>query len=247
MNEYSSIADFRAKAGYEHGGVWYPRVTSILSIKAKPALYAFYGRMPSFAAGKAMTERSAQEGTAVHEAVENILRGKAEEHSPAVLPSVRAFRAFLMAHDVKPLSIEEPVISNEHHYIGTLDVLAEIDGRVGVLDIKTSKGIYREYGMQTAAYIGALKERGTLPDLTSWVIRLDQFKECELCNARMRSKGGMPTVRGGVYTCRHEWSPERGEYEFSELPDTQHNFEAFLAAKKLWEWEHAIFLKELGL
>ena len=58
MAWYKTLQEFMSGNGYEEDGIWYPRVTSIVGIKAKPALYSFYASMPNFAAGEAMKEKS---------------------------------------------------------------------------------------------------------------------------------------------------------------------------------------------
>ena len=75
--EYDSLEEFKDRAGYVLDGIWYPRVTSIISIKAKPALLRYYGGMRSFKAADDAKEASAREGTLVHEAVEALARGEA--------------------------------------------------------------------------------------------------------------------------------------------------------------------------
>lgn len=241
-----TIEEFKTAEGYDVDGIWYPRVTSILSIKAKPALLRYYGNMPDFKTGQLIAARSADEGTAVHETVEAILRGEHIAVPAAIQPAVEAFIEFRRNNDLVPLKIEERIISHDHRYAGTIDVLAEVNGTVGVLDIKTSLSIYRDYGMQTAAYIQALQEdKDAPPPQTSWVLRLDQSQKCVKCGASLRHKGGNAKVRGGIYRCFHEWSDIQGEYEFQEIPDFEHNLKAFLAAKQLWEWEYRDYLKEL--
>lgn len=242
---YRDIHEFKESAGYSIADIWYPRVTSILSIKSKPALYKYYASMPDFKTGQAISERSAQEGTAVHAAVEAALKKEAHDIPGLIRPAMEAFSEFCRNNDITPLKIEERVVSKKHRFAGTIDVLAEVNGVVGVLDIKTSQAIYRDYGMQTAAYVEALKEDKSLPSLTSWILRLDQAQLCDLCGAKMRQKGGNTKVRGGKYGCRHQWSEMQGEYEFHELADFEHNIKAFLAAKTLWEWEHAEWLKNI--
>ena len=40
---YKNLVDFMSGTGHVILGKWYPRVTSIIGIKAKPALLRFYG------------------------------------------------------------------------------------------------------------------------------------------------------------------------------------------------------------
>lgn len=245
--EYESLEEFRARAGYEINGFWYPRVTSIVSIKAKPALLRYYGGMRSFKAADDVKEASAREGTLVHEAVAAIAAGRHDVVvDQLVQPSVDAFVGFLRNNHVEPLLIEERVVSREHGYAGTVDMVARVNGVVGVLDIKTGKRIYRDYGMQTAAYIAAVAERDDVAyPTTSWVLRLDQCRTCELCGVMLRTKGGSFRVTAGGKGCTHRWGAMQGQFEFAELPHTEQNMKAFLASKTLWEWEHKEFLEQL--
>lgn len=245
--EYASFADFRARAGYEIDGLWYPRVTSIVNIKAKPGLYRYYAGMPSFAAADQAKDRSAEEGSRVHDAVEAMLRGHQPIVDDATRGAVEAFTEFTRNTHIKPLLIEERVLSREHQYAGTVDVVAQIDGVVGVLDIKTSKAIYRDYGLQTAAYVAALREHPDLPHPeASWILRLDQCRACSNCGGFMRTKGGNVSINGrGSRSCAHAWGPMTGQFEFRELPDHDADLKAFLAAKTLWEWEHRNYLAQL--
>lgn len=246
---YTSVENFKNANGYTIDGIWYPRVTSILSIKAKPALYMYYAGLPSYKVAEAIKNRSAEEGTLVHETIEAILKKEPVAIPANIKPAVSAFLEFYKKNEVIPLKIEQQVVSKKHHYAGTIDVLAEVNGQIGVLDIKTSLGIYRDYGMQTAAYIEAFKEDPNLPPLTSWIIRVDQAKTCRLCKSTLRDKGGNIKIRGEksalTRDCPHDWSEMKGNYEFKEVEGFEHNVKAFLAAKTLWEWENKEWLDKI--
>lgn len=248
---YRNLDQFKSENGYEIDGHWYPRVTAIVSIKAKPALYKFYADQKNFAAAEHMKNQSAREGTLVHEVIEGILAGADSPIPDAVMPVVAAFQNFRNQHEIIPREIESKIISRTHGYAGTIDVLAEVDGRIGVLDIKTSKAIYRDYGIQTAAYVAALHERSSMPELTRWILRLDQSRPClKSCGARMREKGGTETVGNGsnwkAKMCTHVWGDAKGEVELKELPNQHRDLSAFLAAKTLWEWEHDSWLRQVN-
>lgn len=252
MFEKINPEKFKESHGYDVDGTWYPRVTKIVDIKSKPALYRFYGRLESFAAGERIKDRSAKEGTMIHEAVENILLHKVEEFPLLIKPSVDAFFQFLSEVDIEavPDFVERRLQHDEHRYAGTIDAVAKIGGKLGVLDIKTSQEIYRDYNLQTAAYFAALQS--ALPNLeTRWILRIDQAQPCVHCGALLRSKGGRPVVKtkpGNAFmrACRHSWGPMKGFVELKEFPLWEGDFKAFLGAKALWEWENEAILKEIG-
>ncbi len=253
---YYSLEHFKGLAGYDINGVWYPRVTKIVEIKAKPQLYKFYAEMSNFNEGEAVKKQSADEGTKIHETVEQILIGKTPEIDLKIKPAIDSFRQFLEQKriQVDPAYVEKRIANDEERYAGTIDSLAVIDGKFGVLDIKTSQAIYKDYDLQTAAYLAALQKNVQRPQ-TRWILRIDQAKVCLKCGAILREKGGRQKIKlpyhNGAYdkqalTCQHEWSSTQGQIELKESPYWQKDYQAFLGAKKLWEWENEYWLKQIG-
>ncbi|PIR97830.1 MAG: hypothetical protein COT89_02890 [Candidatus Colwellbacteria bacterium CG10_big_fil_rev_8_21_14_0_10_42_22] len=254
MWNYLSPDKFKEQNGYEISGIWYPRVTSILNIKAKPALYRYYAELDSFEQAEKVMNKSADEGTRVHEAVEAILLGESPIFDKDIKPSVDAFKNFLDIRDIQvdPDGVERRVINHNDRYAGTLDAMALIDGRFGIMDIKTSQGIYRDYNLQTAAYYPPLLEEFRNLQ-TRWILRIDQDQKCMICGASRRTKGGRekiraPYPRNGINhkICNHEWGEVEGIVQLKEFPYWQDDYQAFLGAKKLWEWEHSPTLKRIG-
>jgi len=253
---YSNLEHFKGVSGYEIDGVWYPRVTKIIEIKAKPALYRFYAEMNNFDEGEAVKNKSANEGTQIHNAVEEILAGRSPAFESSIKPAVESFLKLLAEKNIQVDEefIEKQVINFDERYAGTVDTLALIDGKFGVLDIKTSQAIYRDYNLQTAAYMAALQN--DFKNLQSrWILRIDQIKTCVKCGATLREKGGrqkikLPWFNGGysqkAKTCEHQWSELKGDVELKEFPYWQEDFKAFLGAKKLWEWENDFWLRQVG-
>ncbi|MCR4328605.1 MAG: hypothetical protein NUV53_03760 [Patescibacteria group bacterium] len=255
---YRNEGEFKEACGYTIDGKWFPRVTKIVSIKAKPALLRFYAEAESFDAAQSITQKSAEEGTLIHEAVENIFLGKSQEIPESIRPAVNSFLEFLDTKSIRvaPDLVERRVVHYGHRYAGTVDALALIDGKFGVLDIKTSQDIYRDYNLQTSAYMDALKD--TFPNLsTRWILRIDQIQTCIVCDAIRRLKGGREKIRmpkgangftirkAGIPEHAHEWSPLKGVIELKEFPYWKNDFEAFLGAKRLWEWENELWLKRI--
>ena len=254
MFDYKNPEDFKEKAGYMIDGQFYPRVTKIIDIKSKPALYYFYGEAASYNAAKEITENSAKEGTLIHEIVEKYMVGETPEIPLEIKPAVIGFLDFIKTRniDVQKDHVEKRIFHQVHRYAGTIDTLATIDGKFGVLDIKTSQAIYRDYNLQTSAYVEAL-----LPEFpqieTRWILRIDQIKKCFKCGATMRPKGGRNKIRKAfpsrALPCpedQHQWSDLTGIIELQEFPHWKEDFKAFLSAKGLWEWENAHWLKQIG-
>jgi hypothetical protein len=246
------INEFKEASGYTIDGLWYPRVTKIVTIKAKPALYYYYGEAKSYRAANESTELSAREGTMIHEIAEAILLGKDPEIPNEVKGVIASFKEFLAKTPiaVTPELVERRIVNRDHRYAGTVDAIATIGGKLGVLDIKTSAAIYRDYCLQTSAYMDALKDE--FPTLsTRWILRIDQLQKCVKCGAIRRLKGGNEKIKtdwrnSAMRTCRHEWSEPYGDIELKEFPSWQNDFQAFLAAKRLWEWENEEWLKKVA-
>ena len=258
---YNNAEEFKQANGYVIDGTWYPRVTKILEIKSKSGLEIFFKEMDSYASIEEVKNRSAQEGSLVHTAVQNLLIGEIANIPKEIQPAVNGFQRFnetrgIMFHKEY---VERQVKSMRHQYAGTVDALATIDGKFGVLDIKTSTGFYPEYNLQTAAYVLALQEFSVRRELglprdieTRWILRINQHRVCGTCGAFLREKGGRKKIRerrnGG--SCKaesdHQWSDPVGDIELKEFPYLYGDTKAFIAAKVLWEWEHSFWLKRIG-
>lgn len=254
FDSYKDVEAFKEASGYTIDGVWYPRVTKIVSVKAKPALLYFYAEAANYKAGYAVTQKSAEEGTLVHETIQALLLGKKTDIDLSIKPAIDAFMKFWSENNIQVTEdlIERRVVSYDHRYAGTVDAIALIGGKLGVLDIKTSQAIYRDYNLQTSAYMDALKNQFNNLQ-TRWILRVDQIQNCSRCGAVRRIKGGREKVRAintsyaAMRNCPlHEWSELRGDIELKEFPYWQSDFEAFLGAKKLWEWENESWLKKVG-
>lgn len=254
MWDYKDENEFKEKCGYEIDGFWYPRVTKILDIKSKPALYFYYGEAASYKAAQESTQKSAEEGTMIHEVVENILLGKNPEVPASIKPAISAFIDYLERNNIQtsPELVERRIFNKTHRYAGTIDAMVLMDGKFGVMDIKTSQGIYRDYNLQTAAYMDAL-----VPEFknlqTRWIARIDQIHTCLNCAATMRPKGDRnkirkPWPRNGLICASdaHEWGELKGLVEVKEFPNWRADFDAFLGAKILWQWENEGWLKKIG-
>ena len=259
---HTNETEFNALNGYEIDGTWYPRVTKILEIKSKPGLENFFKELDSYASVEEVKNRSALEGSMVHAAVQGLLTGETPDIPPEIAPAVETFRRFNEKRGIvfHKEYVERQIKSQRHRYAGTVDALATVDGKFGVLDIKTSTGFYPEYNLQTAAYVLALQEFPVRRELglaqeiqTRWILRINQHRICAVCKASLREKGGRKKVRerkNGLPACAgedtHAWGEPVGDVEIKEFPYMYSDMKAFIAAKVLWEWENNFWLKRIG-
>jgi len=111
-----------------------------------------------------LSGKAAARGTDVHKAAEKINLGLPPSHDEALQPYVDQYLKFLAEHAPKFIMAEAPVYSLKYHYAGTLDAIVEIDGRVCVMDVKTTdrgpdspkaRPPYPEVALQLCAYARA--------------------------------------------------------------------------------------------
>lgn len=259
---YKDAEHFKEVNGYPINGGWYPRVTKILDVKSKPGLENFFKEVGDYAAAEDIKQKSAEAGSLLHLTLQRVVAGDAVSIPAEILPAMEGFRKFNETRKIffHPEFFERRIWSGRHRYAGTIDALATVDGKFGVLDIKTSAAFYPDYNLQTAAYTLALREfeiKRTLSlprDIeTRWILRIDQSRLCRVCGAKLREKGGRAKIRNGkqnkALLCaegKHEWSEPRGEVELREFPYLHQDAKAFIAAKILWEWENNYWLRNIG-
>lgn len=110
-------------------------------------------------------DEAANRGTRVHAAADAYVNGRELDLPIEDMPFLDAYRLFLERHNVSIVAAELAVIGQTPYgyYGGTLDLIADVDtdgelegdapGRHRwLIDIKTSKGTYRETALQLAAY-----------------------------------------------------------------------------------------------
>lgn len=113
-------------------------------------------------------EEAGQKGTDVHFEVEKLVTGVIgafggimDPDTKSEIPQVQHFIDWAVKNKVRFLESEKQVYSKTYFFAGTLDFICEIDGKVYVGDLKTSKGIYgRSFFAQCGAYRLCLEEQG---------------------------------------------------------------------------------------
>ena len=147
-------------------GKSYPSVTSVVGLLGKEAIREWRARVGEEEANR-VSARAARRGTTIHSLCENYLLNK--EVKPGLF-DVETFDS------IKPLlnrinnihCLETQLFSDHLQVAGTVDCIAEFDGRVSVIDFKTSRRIKsREdipgYFMQTSAYAVMFEELTRIP------------------------------------------------------------------------------------
>lgn len=236
---------FKQKFGYEIEGMWLPRVTAITSMISK---------FPFVLRDRRGIRERLEWGTEVHEFIGSALQNpgaKNTERDPRLVPIAESLASWQQEYGVKLLDperdVERRVHDRELAYAGTVDLVAQVGDRKGLIEIKTGKLIAGEYFLQTAAYFNALVSSSSAGHEyeARWILRIDQHEECEGCGARRRRRGYSSFLDGGLEQCNHQWTIPKADLEFLELPEYEQDLRAFFAAKELWEWSNRVHLRKI--
>ena len=136
-------------------GKAYPSVTSVLGMLGKADILAWRQRVGEEEANR-ISARAAKRGTEIHTLCENYLLNKPVKAGPFDIETFNSLRPLLDKID-DIYCLETQLYSDYLQVAGTVDCIAKYDGRLSVIDFKTSKRIksrvyIHSYFMQTAAY-----------------------------------------------------------------------------------------------
>jgi hypothetical protein len=144
----------------------YPSVTTVTGLLGKAAILAWRKRVGEEEANRISTQ-AANRGTRIHSLCESYLKNETvtpdmfDHHTwNSILPELSRINNI---H-----ALETPLYSDHLEVAGTVDCIAEYEGKLAVIDFKTSKRVksrddISNYFMQCAAYAVAFEERTGLP------------------------------------------------------------------------------------
>lgn len=120
-------------------------------------------------------DESADIGTRVHNAIDAYILGKEPVLDDESTIGFTNFLNWLSSAGLQLVCGDIPVASRSLGYGGRLDALGvDNDGKLYVLDWKTSNSLRDEYPLQVAAYAKALKEQYGLDATGAYVVRFDK-------------------------------------------------------------------------
>jgi hypothetical protein len=151
-------------------GVDLPSITTVLSILSRDSIEAWKKKVGVEEANK-ISHRAATRGTAVHEIIEKYLDNKEDYrdgYTPDIIESFIALKPILDGKIGRIYAQEAPLYSNHLGVAGRVDCVAEFDGKLSIIDFKTSrktkrKNYIQNYFMQEAAYAIMWEERTRMP------------------------------------------------------------------------------------
>jgi hypothetical protein len=137
-----------------------PSVTTVLAqwgIKTEPLKYWAWKQGQ---AGIPLNQKpEADVGTIAHQMIDASVKGKDSDfskYSPALVDQARKcfgnFVEWRNRHSFKPIETEISLVSEQYQYGGTIDCIAQIDGKLSIADWKTGKDIYEDYIIQIVSY-----------------------------------------------------------------------------------------------
>ena len=151
-------------------GVSYPSVTTVLSILSEEAIQAWRARVGEEEANK-ISHRASTRGTAVHSIIENYIDNKedyAEGFMPNIVDNFKAVQKVLDERIGEVYAQEAALYSDHLGLAGRVDCVAEFDGKLSIIDFKTSKKIKKKewitnYFIQESCYAIMWEERTGMP------------------------------------------------------------------------------------
>ena len=158
-------------------GFLYPSVTTITSQHGKDKILEWRKRVGEEEANRIST-RASNRGTKVHKICENYLNNEEDyartnpAHIHKTMPdSIAMFKSLqpLLDEHVNNIhALEIPLYSHHLKVAGRVDCIAEYDGKLSIIDFKTSSKLKEEnwikgYFMQCSAYAVMYEERTGIP------------------------------------------------------------------------------------
>lgn len=132
-------------------------------------------------AGKQHTikkDEAADIGTQIHAWCEDYIKSSVKDRKSLALPTdervlngATAFLRWIKKYKVEFISSEQLVYSKKYEYVGLMDLKAKVNGKLCVVDFKSSKYVYDEYVMQVAAYLKADAEESNEKYDGAWIMK----------------------------------------------------------------------------
>ena len=207
--------------------LYYPSVTTILQYMPKNKFFEQWIKDVGHNSDLIM-QKAAAEGTAVHNAVEDMLEGKEiswmdefgnANYSLLVWQMILKAYEFFDTYKPEIIGSEHFTYSDEHQYAGTTDLIVKLDGVVWLLDIKTSNSIHKSHELQLSAYAKAWEEMGGEKIEKTGILWLKSSKRT-------------PSKKAGVYQGKG--------WEIVEADDTDKNFELFKLIYQLYRMDNPV-------
>ena len=151
-------------------GINLPSITTVLSILSRESIAKWRARVGHEEANR-ISHRASTRGTAVHAIVEKYINNEEnfkDGYTPDIISSFIDLKPILDTRIGRVYAQEAPLYSTHLGVAGRVDCVAEFDGRLSIIDFKTSMKPKRldwikNYFMQESAYAIMWEERTGRP------------------------------------------------------------------------------------
>lgn len=209
---------------YRRDKKYYPSVSSILNFFPKNAFFHSWLKDVGHNSD-IIAQKSAKEGTQVHDAAEKLILGEeivwmkedgTVRYSLDVWKMILKFADFWKQQKPELVATEYHLFSDVYEYAGTTDIICRMNGKLWLLDIKTSNSVHTSHFLQLAAYAKAWNETHD-----------EHIEGCGILwlKSSARSEGKKGKIQG------------RG-WELKVLEDIDTNFDMFLKVYDIYKLEN---------
>ena len=154
------------KRVYEVGDQKYPSISTICSFRNRKSIAEWRARVGAEEANK-ISKRATTAGTTVHSMIEDYLNNELdlEKYDGKHLAKILFTQAKPMLARINNIHFQEaPLYSHEFAIAGRVDCIAEFDGKLSIIDFKTSSKEKKEewvegYFVQETGYAKMYEER----------------------------------------------------------------------------------------
>lgn len=169
LTELEVITEETGRRYQTPAGVWYPSITTVLSLATRDGIAAWKEKVGADYA-ESVKRRAGNRGTRFHEFTERYLRNDPVDTTKLNFLERDVFtRAIPTLNRIDNIVIQEaPLYSDYLQIAGRVDCIAEFDGKLSIIDFKTAlrekdEDHVQHYYMQTAAYAIMFEERTGIP------------------------------------------------------------------------------------
>jgi genome maintenance exonuclease 1 len=144
----------------------YPSVTTVTGLLKKQSIIEWRKRVGEEEANR-ISSTAARRGTRIHSLAEKYLLNETVNPDMFDIEMWNKFKPIL--HNINNIyALEQSLFSDHLEVAGTVDCIAEYNGKMSVIDFKTSKRIkerdnIHDYFMQCSAYAVAFEEMTKIP------------------------------------------------------------------------------------
>jgi len=210
---------------YKRNKEYYPSVSSILQYYPKGKFFEDWIKGNGFNSD-VIAAKAANEGTQVHNAIEEFLDGKEinwlddfgnTKYPLDVWRMILKFSTFWNTYKPRLIKKEYHVFSDKGKYAGTIDLVIELFKQLWLIDTKTSNSLHTINDLQLSAYAVAWNETHDTPIERTGILWLKSNSRSEkLKGEKIQGKG----------------------WELRPIDNIEHNFKIFQYVHEIYKIEN---------